>query len=806
MFVAKASRPTTSRGTDQRGLAAVRGDQEADRAMANSLFACGSGRAWLGGRAAVAIVAALTSPMVARAETPARQQSANEAPTAPAPAAETAAPQPENRPEPSAASTMGDLSLGELLDPKITTASRVVEKATEAPATVYVISKNDIRDRGYSVLSDVLKDLPGMETSEYYYSEQGTLVPVRGVVGNNKIVLLINGMRVNPPGGEELMIRSDVSVRFAEQIEIVYGPGSTLYGQDAISAVINIKTREPADQKAEALAAGGNVGAKEGFAAFSVQLREHTDAPISVTAYASIKTADLHNLRTSFPEWYKKYDDYLTAGGLSTEAVRGDFGLNVFGRVASRNASLQAWYRDSRRSSTEGSGEGGLNPVLWFVPAARWRDRSLVAEGQHLLELADSLSLSSILVFNRYEIDPESRYVFPNGMGGLFMQDFKYGIGTSASLEEKLDYELGENTHFTAGVVGSNYDVIPKVSVVGDTGADTTGDIVAQAGTLTYYRAANDPASKVEIRRAENLHYRNLGAYAEGSHRFPFNVRVLGGVRVDINTRFDETPISPRAAVIYSGLGDRLTLKYIFSMAYVAPAPYFGHNVFDNGAQISAPNPDLQPERLTANEINATWKSGGLLVAGSVFYNHQSNLLITAQSEAPETILEQSVFLNPDGTGPTRLVRHSINLGTSNALGVDLSSRYTVGPVSAWASYSFVDFSRTLGASKEVGLPQISQHNVRAGFTFARFGLAVTPSLVLRSTPQNLGATYDIPGVNMKTPYEVNLHARYGLPVKGLDAFATVRNLTNNHYAVRGVAGPAQQEPFSMMGGVHFRY
>src|SRR6266566_9562423 len=99
-----------------------------------------------------------------------------------------------------------DMSLEQLLEMRVTTASRTDERAGDAPATVYVISKRDIRARGYSTLADVLTDLPGMETVENYYSEQGTLVPVRGIVGNNKIVLLINGMRVNPPGGEELMI------------------------------------------------------------------------------------------------------------------------------------------------------------------------------------------------------------------------------------------------------------------------------------------------------------------------------------------------------------------------------------------------------------------------------------------------------------------------------------------------------------------------------------------------------------------------------------------------------------------------
>jgi outer membrane receptor protein involved in Fe transport len=192
---------------------------------------------------------------------------------------------------------VGQLSLGQLLDPGITTASRILERATEAPATVYVITSADIRARGYSTLVDVLRDLPGMEVVEQYYSEQGTLVPVRGVVGNNKIVLLVNGMRVNPPGGEELMIRGDVSVRFADQIEVIYGPGSTLYGQDAISAVINIKTRSPGDVTVEALGGYGLDDTKEWYASFNRTFFKLSDLPISVTGFVAGRDSDLTDFR-----------------------------------------------------------------------------------------------------------------------------------------------------------------------------------------------------------------------------------------------------------------------------------------------------------------------------------------------------------------------------------------------------------------------------------------------------------------------------------------------------------------------------
>lgn len=194
------------------------------------------------------------------------------------------------------------LSLEELLDVKVATvvtASKHEQKATEAPATVIVITRSDIRLRGYRFLTDVLRDLPGMETIETYFSEFGTLVPVRGVAGNNKIVVLLNGVRVNPPGGESMMFRSDFSLLEAEQIEIIYGPGSTLYGQDAISAVINVITRKPDDTLLDATGAAGVPLRGEG----AVSLH-HKVGSGSVLAALSYENARLSDLTSQYPdEW-----------------------------------------------------------------------------------------------------------------------------------------------------------------------------------------------------------------------------------------------------------------------------------------------------------------------------------------------------------------------------------------------------------------------------------------------------------------------------------------------------------------------
>ena len=320
--------------------------------------------------------------------------------------------------------------------------------------------------------------------------------------------------------------------------------------------------------------------------------------------------------------------------GRSLNPARGDEGYNLFTRIESENASLQVWLRNSARSSAEGSGEGGSSPVLHFVEESLWEDQSLVVEGQHALKLSDKATLHSILTYNRYEIDPTSRYVFPVA-GALFLDDFKYGLGTSTSLEEKVDYDVSESTRLMFGVAGTSYNVIPKTTVLG--GADTDDDIVSQAGVLRYYTVANDANSLVEINRAVDLHYQQLGFYVEGSHHFTDYLRLILGARVDMHSRYDATPISPRAALVYTGADNRLTLKYIYSEAFVSPAPYFAYNVFDNGTQISSGNGDLKPERATSNEINATWQDHNLLASASVYDNQQKDLILTSQTEAPET-------------------------------------------------------------------------------------------------------------------------------------------------------------------------
>ena len=687
------------------------------------------------------------------------------------------------------AAELKKLSLEELMAVEVatvTTASKKAEKVADAPATVMVITATDIRLRGYALLTDVLRDLPGMETIPYTFSEFGTQVPVRGIVGNNKIVVLVNGMRVNPPGGENFPFRSDFSVRDAEQIEVIYGPGSTLYGQDAISCVINVKTKRPAEGlHGEAGADGGLHYERDAWGTFGGVLDEQHN--IRLSGYVQYHDSELTAFNKDWSAWWAAYQALAQPRRSGTTPYRDDFGLNGFVRLELfENTSLQLWHRQSERSSSE----GGYPQA--YVKQAEWADMSTVVEARNILNLSDKVKLDSAVTYNRYEINPATRYVFPTPSltNNWFLNDYKYGIGQGLTWEETVRAELNDKLSLLGGFMLGTFDVIPKSTVPG--GADPDGDVVAQGGTFDYIDPAF-PGVTNHIPRVVRVNYQTYAGYIEGGWRMLEQLKVIAGVRVTKDSRFSDVPITPRAALIYD-IDEHLTAKYIYTQAYVAPSPYAGNATYDNGSLLATSNGSLKPETAETHEINLTYTKKNFTAGASAYYGRQTEILLVSD-QYPYTFIKDVTLT--DGT--TRHLVHTINSGESQRIGGELYCRATFGPVSPWCSYSYVDFQSKLG-NQISGLPGISRHNGRLGVTWAVTPkLFITPSLVIRSTPEDVP-----PGVlkqQLDLPYDINLYVLYAA-TKHLELFFQLRNLTDNRYALAGFAQGGQAIPQETLSGV----
>jgi len=143
---------------------------------------------------------------------------------------------------------MLDLSIEELADLPVISATKTERKRSETPATVRVVTAKEIKERGYLTLEEALADLPGIQ----FRNIQGfnSYVFMRGIPNqNNLILLMIDGIQVNELNSGGFYGGGQYNLSIVERIEVVYGPASALYGTNAVSGVINIITKKPKDMR-----------------------------------------------------------------------------------------------------------------------------------------------------------------------------------------------------------------------------------------------------------------------------------------------------------------------------------------------------------------------------------------------------------------------------------------------------------------------------------------------------------------------------------------------------------------------------
>jgi len=139
-----------------------------------------------------------------------------------------------------------DMDLTELMNIPVVTASRFEQKSTDAPSSVTVITSEEIKRYGYRTLSDILASVPGFYIS---YDRNYAFLGASGInLGdfNSRMLLLLNGHRVNSYLNDSAYIDTTflVDVDLIDRVEIIRGPGSVLYGNNAFFGVINVITRQ----------------------------------------------------------------------------------------------------------------------------------------------------------------------------------------------------------------------------------------------------------------------------------------------------------------------------------------------------------------------------------------------------------------------------------------------------------------------------------------------------------------------------------------------------------------------------------
>jgi outer membrane cobalamin receptor len=123
-------------------------------------------------------------------------------------------------------------------------ANRVAENSDEIAIKTYIITREQIQKNGWSTLLDILRTVPGFQISEPANALLGEAFLMRGMMGNLYTKILINGVPILPSAAPGQPLGGNLPIKQAERIEIVLGPATTVYGNDALAGVINIVIAE----------------------------------------------------------------------------------------------------------------------------------------------------------------------------------------------------------------------------------------------------------------------------------------------------------------------------------------------------------------------------------------------------------------------------------------------------------------------------------------------------------------------------------------------------------------------------------
>jgi outer membrane receptor protein involved in Fe transport len=150
--------------------------------------------------------------------------------------------------------SLSQLSLEQLLDLPVVTASGKAEERSLAAANVYIISRADIDRHGYRSLGEMLRRVPGMYlVYDYVNYSVGVREVTGGYRGGTRIVrVMVDGFPINfRPDFEVFLGPEFIPIEAIERVEIAKGPLSALYGANAFLATVNVITREPEEREAE---------------------------------------------------------------------------------------------------------------------------------------------------------------------------------------------------------------------------------------------------------------------------------------------------------------------------------------------------------------------------------------------------------------------------------------------------------------------------------------------------------------------------------------------------------------------------
>jgi outer membrane receptor for ferrienterochelin and colicins len=498
---------------------------------------------------------------------------------------------------------LSEVSLEELSNIQVYSASKHMQSASEAPASVTVVTADEIQKYGYRTLADILQNTRGFYvTNDRDYSFVGVRGFGRLGDSNNRILVLIDGHRINdnvfgePYLGTEFLVDVDL----IERVEIIRGPSSSLYGADAFFAVINVITRKPPQLKGVELSfAPASFGTYDGRASYGGRYRG-IDMLLSGTFYNS-------QGQTLF---YPQFDSPATNYGMTRNTDYESF-QHILATISFRGFTLQGLF-----SARDKGVPTAYYGALFNDPRTQNYDYHQYLDLSYQHSIGEKWDLTARTSYDQARLQAPVAYStgLPDGSTTVDTYSFR---GAWSDSEAKLSTTLLEKHKITVG------------TEITDNVRQDQADYAALSNVFVA-----DPASST-----------SWALYGQDEFAIIHNLTLSAGLRYDRYSNFGGTT-NPRLGLIYHPFHPT-TLKLLYGTAFRAPEPFEltpDFALFDNNLR-------LKPETIRSVEgvVEQTFGQH-LTLSGSVLHNRISDL-ITLESNPSDGHTLYENFERADATG-----------------------------------------------------------------------------------------------------------------------------------------------------------
>ena len=488
------------------------------------------------------------------------------------------------------------LSIEELMNITIESVSKFEQRVVEAPASISIITSDDIKKYGYRNLPDILRSVRGLFVN---YDRNYNYVGFRGFSRpgdyDTRILILIDGHRLNEPiydspgtGGDFIL-----DVDLIDRVEVIRGPSSSLYGSSAFMGIVNIKTKRGREMEGlEVSGAGGRFSTYNGRLSYGNKFDNGLELLVSGSGFGSDGDRRL---------FFKEFNDPTTNNGIA-ENKDGEQAQRFFGSMSYKGLSIEAGYSDRKKDIPTASFETVFNTDNYTI------DKRGFVDLKYEHEFANLFGIKTRAYYDTYYY--RGNYVYDYGLPRLV-----------------------DNIDIT------NTDSLGTELQITKTLFDTHKLILG--GEFQYIFRQDQKNYDLAVYLDERHSSRNWAVYLQDEFEIVKGLRLTAGVRFDHFSLSEKSAMSPRVGLVYLPF-DKTVIKLLYGHAFRAPNAY---ELFYQGPGF-LPSSGLGPERTRTVEFFLQQYLGFNLWGTANLYYQTSKDIITQVIEPVNGLL---MFQNASG-------------------------------------------------------------------------------------------------------------------------------------------------------------